>query len=107
VITNSLRQELDNDPIQISSVMPGLVATTPDRDNPEIVSGIVAMSGIDHEVKKGERLPDEILGGGQAVLSDFIIKPDDIADAVMYVLSVAGTLGVTEIVVRPNKRFEL
>lgn len=107
VITNSLRQELDNDPIQISSVMPGLVATNLGRDNPEILAGIVAMSGIQHDIKKGERLPDEILESGQALLSDFIIKPDDIADAVMYLLSAPGTVDITEIVVRPNKHFDL
>jgi hypothetical protein len=48
------------------------------------------MSGIQHEIKKGERLPDEVLESGRAVLSDFIIKPDDIADAVLYVLECAG-----------------
>ena len=107
VITNTLRAELDNDPIQISSVMPGLVATNLGRENPEIVAGIVAMSGIAHDVKRGERLPDEILDGAQALLGDFIIKPDDIADAVLYLLSVPGSVDVTEIVVRPNKRYNL
>jgi NADP-dependent 3-hydroxy acid dehydrogenase YdfG len=107
VITNALRHELDNDPIQITSVMPGLVATNLGRENPEIVAGIVAMSGIEHDTKKGERLPDEVLESAQAVLSDYIIKPDDIADAVMYVLGLPGTVDVTEIVVRPNKRYEL
>jgi NADP-dependent 3-hydroxy acid dehydrogenase YdfG len=107
VITNALRSELDNDPIQITSVMPGLVATNLGRENPEILAGIVAMSGIEHDIKKGERLPDEILEKGREVLSDFIIKPDDIADAVMYVLSVPSAVDVTEIVVRPNKYFAL
>jgi NADP-dependent 3-hydroxy acid dehydrogenase YdfG len=107
VITNTLRAELDNDPIQISSVMPGLVATNLGRENPEILAGIVAMSGIEHEIKKGERLPDEVLESGQAVLGEFIIKPDDIADAVLYLLSVPSSVDVTEIVVRPNKHFDL
>jgi NADP-dependent 3-hydroxy acid dehydrogenase YdfG len=107
VITNTLRAELDNDPIQITSVMPGLVATNLGRENPEILEGIVAMSGIQHEIKKGERLPDEVLESGRAVLSDFIIKPDDIADAVLYVLGVPGAVDVTDIVVRPNKYFAL
>jgi NADP-dependent 3-hydroxy acid dehydrogenase YdfG len=107
VITNTLRAELDNDPIQISSVMPGLVATNLGRENPEIVAGIVAMSGVEHEVKKGERLPDEILEGSQALLGDFIIRPDDIADAVLYLLSVPSSVDVTEIVIRPNKHFDL
>jgi NADP-dependent 3-hydroxy acid dehydrogenase YdfG len=107
VITNTLRAELDNDPIQISSVMPGLVATNLGRESPEILLGIVAMSGIEHEIVKGERLPDEVLEQGRAVLSDFIIKPDDIADAVMYLLSVPSSVDVTDIVVRPNKYFAL
>jgi NADP-dependent 3-hydroxy acid dehydrogenase YdfG len=107
VITNSLRNELAEDQIQISSVMPGLVATNLGRDNPEILAGIVAMSGIEHEIKKGERLPDSILESGQAVLSEFVIKPDDIADAVMYLLGAPGTVDVTDIVVRPNKAFDL
>jgi len=107
VITNALRNELDGDPIQITSVMPGLVATNLGRENPEILAGIVAMSGVEHDIKKGERLPDEILEKGREVLSDFIIKPDDIADAVMYVLSMPSAVDVTEIVVRPNKHFDL
>jgi NADP-dependent 3-hydroxy acid dehydrogenase YdfG len=107
VITNTLRAELDNDPIQISSVMPGLVATNLGRENPEIVAGIVALSGVEHDVKKGERLPDAILEGSQALLGDFIIKPDDIADAVLYLLSVPSSVDVTEIVVRPNKHYDL
>jgi NADP-dependent 3-hydroxy acid dehydrogenase YdfG len=107
VITNTLRAELDNDPIQISSVMPGLVATNLGRENPEIVAGIVAMSGVEHDVKKGERLPDAILDSAQGLLGDFIIKPDDIADAVLYLLSVPSSVDVTEIVVRPNKHFDL
>ena len=107
VITNTLRAELDNDPIQVSSVMPGLVATNLGRESPEILLGIVAMSGIEHEIVKGQRLPDEILEQGRAALSDFIIKPDDIADAVMYLSSVPNSVDVTEIVVRPNKYFAL
>jgi NADP-dependent 3-hydroxy acid dehydrogenase YdfG len=107
VITNTLRAELDNDPIQICSVMPGLVATNLGRENPEIVAGIVAMSGIEHDIKKGERLPDAVLEGARAQLGEFIIKPDDIADAVLYLLSVPSSVDVTEIVVRPNKHFDL
>jgi len=76
-------------------------------EDPEIETGVVAMSGIGHDVKKGERLPDAILESAQAVLGDFIFKPDDIAHLVMYVLGPPGTVGVTEIVIRPNKRYEL
>lgn len=41
------------------------------------------------------------------MLGEFIIKPDDIADAVLYLLSVPSSVDVTEIVVRPNKHFDL
>jgi NADP-dependent 3-hydroxy acid dehydrogenase YdfG len=107
VITNALREELENDPIKVTSVMPGLVATNIGRENPEIVSGIAVMTGIEHEVKKGERLPDEILERAREVLSEFVITPDDVADVVMYVLSVPNTVDVTEVVVRPHKQFDL
>lgn len=65
------------------------------------------MSGIQHDIKKGERLPDEILDGAQALLGEFITKPDDIADAVLYLLSVPSSVDVTDIAVRPNKHFDL
>jgi NADP-dependent 3-hydroxy acid dehydrogenase YdfG len=107
VITNALRDELENDPIRISSIMPGLVATNIGRENPEILEGIVAMTGIEHEIKRGERVPDDLLAKAREVLSDFVIAPDDIADAVMYLLGVPRTVDVTEIVVRPHKQFDL
>ncbi len=108
VITNSLRRELDNDPIQITSVMPGLVATNLARySDPAILAGLVAASGIEHELTVGERLPDDVLESAQSVLGDFIIRPDDIANAVAYVVSQPSSVDITEIVIRPNKHFDL
>jgi NADP-dependent 3-hydroxy acid dehydrogenase YdfG len=108
VITNSLRRELDGDPIQITSVMPGLVATNLGRySDPAILAGLVAASGIEHELTVGERLPDDVLESAQAVLGDFIIRPDDIADAVLYVVSQPSSVDITEIVIRPNRHFDL
>jgi NADP-dependent 3-hydroxy acid dehydrogenase YdfG len=108
VITNTLRRELDNDPIKITSVMPGLVATNLGRySDPAILAGLVAASGIEHELTVGERLPDDVLESAQAVLDDFIIKPDDVADAVLYVVSQPSSVDITEVVIRPNKHFDL
>ena len=108
VITNTLRHELDHDPIQVTSVMPGLVATNLARySDPAILAGLVAASGIEYEMKLGERLPDEVLESAQSILSDFIIKPNDIADAVLYVVSQPSSVDITEIVIRPNKHFDL
>ena len=61
VITNTLRAELDNDPDPDLLGDAGSGRDQLGRENPEIVAGVVAMSGIEHDVKKGERLPDAIL----------------------------------------------
>jgi NADP-dependent 3-hydroxy acid dehydrogenase YdfG len=107
VITNTLRLELLEDPIQVTSIMPGLAATNIGRNvDPAILEGVVAMSGIDAVVAPGERLPDDVLEAAQEALSDFIIKPDDVADAVFFVLTRPGRVHIPEIVIRPNKDFD-
>jgi NADP-dependent 3-hydroxy acid dehydrogenase YdfG len=108
VISDSLRQELLDDPIKITTVMPGLVATNIGRNvDIAILEGIVAMSGIDYTVKAGERLPDDVLQNAQAVLSDIMIRPEDIADAVIFAISQPESVQLSEILVRPNKDFDL
>lgn len=108
VITNTLRQELADDPIQVTSIMPGLVATNIGRNSdPELLRGIVALSGIDYEVVPGERMPDDVLLAAQAALSEIMIKPDDVADAVLYAVSRPAHVHIPEIVIRPNKDFDL
>ena len=108
VITNTLRHELLEDPIKVTSIMPGLVATNIGRNvDPAILEGLVAMSGFDVEVVPGERLPDDVLEGAQEAMSDFIIKPDDVADAVIFALTRPGRVHIPEIVIRPNKDFDL
>jgi NADP-dependent 3-hydroxy acid dehydrogenase YdfG len=107
VITNSLRQELLDDPIQVTSIMPGLVATNIGRNaDPELLAGIVAMSGMEVEIVPGERLPDDVLLAAQAVLADIMIAPDDVADAVLYAVTQPAHVHIPEIVIRPNKDFD-
>jgi NADP-dependent 3-hydroxy acid dehydrogenase YdfG len=107
VISNSLRQELLEDPIQITTIMPGLVATNIGRNvDVAVLEGVVAMSGIEYTVKAGERLPDEILEKAQVALNEIMIKPSEIADAVFYALSQPASVQVSEILVRPNKDFD-
>jgi NADP-dependent 3-hydroxy acid dehydrogenase YdfG len=108
VISNSLRQELLEDPIQVTTIMPGLVATNIGRNvDVAVLEGLVAMSGVEYSVQAGERLPDEILEKAQGVLNEIMIKPSEIADAVFYALSQPASVQVSEIVVRPNKDFDL
>jgi NADP-dependent 3-hydroxy acid dehydrogenase YdfG len=107
VITTSLRQELLDDPIQITSIMPGLVATNIGRNaDPELLAGIVAMSGLEVEIVPGERMPDEVLEAAQAALSTIMIAPHDVADAVLYAVTRPAHVHIPEIVIRPNKDFD-
>jgi NADP-dependent 3-hydroxy acid dehydrogenase YdfG len=108
VITNTLRDELADDPIQITSIMPGLVATNIGRNvDPAILEGLVAMSGLDAVVVPGQRLPDDVLEAAQEALNEIMIKPDDVADVVLFALTRPGRVHIPEIVIRPNKDFDL
>jgi NADP-dependent 3-hydroxy acid dehydrogenase YdfG len=108
VITNSLRDELLDDPIKITSVMPGLVATNLARTmDPALIEGFVAMSGVNATFVPGERLPDDVIVAAQAALSDIMIRAEDIAAAVGFVLTQPASVQISEIVVRPNKDFDL
>jgi NADP-dependent 3-hydroxy acid dehydrogenase YdfG len=107
VITNTLRQELLDDPIQVTSIMPGLVATNIGRNaSPELLAGVVAMSGIDAEIVPGQRLPDDVLEAAQSVLSDVMIAPEDVAEAVLFAVTRPAHVHIPEIVIRPNKDFD-
>ena len=107
-ISNSLREELADDPIQVVTVMPGAIATNFARNmDPEMISGLVAMSGMEAEFVPGERLPDEVLDAAQQALSELLATPEDVADAVLYAVSQPARVHISEIVVRPNKDLAL
>ena len=103
-ISNTLRKELIDDSIQVVTVMPGAIATNFARHfDPEVLQGLVAMSGTEVEITAGERLPDETLDAAQQALSEILARPDDVAEAVLYAVSRPARVHVAEIVVRPNK----
>jgi NADP-dependent 3-hydroxy acid dehydrogenase YdfG len=107
-ICNSLRKELEDDPIQVVNIMPGAIATNFARNfDPAVLQGMVAMSGLEAQPVKGERLPDDVLEAAQAALSDLLATPDDVADAVVYAVTRPPRVHVAEIVVRPNKDLNL
>jgi NADP-dependent 3-hydroxy acid dehydrogenase YdfG len=107
-ISKTLRVELLDDPIQVVTIMPGAVATNFARNfDPEVLRGMVAMTGLEADVTKGERLPDDVLDAAQAALSELLASPDDVADAVLYAVSRPSRVHVAEIVVRPNKDLNL
>jgi NADP-dependent 3-hydroxy acid dehydrogenase YdfG len=108
VITESLRKELVDDPIQVVTVLPGAVLTNFGRHlDPEVVQGFVAMTGVDATIVPGEHMPDDVIAAGQQALADIFVTPEDIADAVMYAVTKPARVHVSEIVVRPNRDLDL
>jgi len=107
-ISNSLRVELLDDPIQVVTVMPGAVATNFARNfDPAILEGMVAMTGAEIAVERGSRLPDEVLEQARAQLAELLCAPEDIADAVLWAVTRPATVQIAEVVVRPNRDLTL
>lgn len=107
-ISNTLRHELMDDPIQVVTVMPGAVATNFARNfDPSVLENLVAMTGGDATVRPGERLPDDVLDGARAALPDHLCGPQDIADAVLWAVTRPANVHVSELVVRPNRDLSL
>jgi NADP-dependent 3-hydroxy acid dehydrogenase YdfG len=107
-ISATLRHELEEDSIRVVNVMPGAIATNFARNfDPKIVAGIVGASGIPVEVKRGERIPDEVLAKVQPALRKLLASPEDVAAAVLFAVTQPIQVNVSEIVVRPQKQLAL
>jgi len=107
-IHNTLREELEGDTIRVTNVMPGAIATNFARNfDPAFVAGFVKATGVEIEVKKGERLPDEVVAKLQPALKQLLGSADDVARAVLYAVTQPIEVNVAEIVVRPPKQIPL
>ena len=107
-ISSTLRRELEEDSIRVVNVMPGAVATNFARNfDPALVAGLVQASGVQVELKRGERIPDEVLERLQPVMRQLLAHPDDVAEAVLYAVTQPIHVNVSDIVVRPPKQLNL
>ena len=107
-ISASLREELEGDTIRVVNVMPGAIATNFARNfDPEFVAGLVKATGSDVAVRRGERLPDEVLDKLQPRLKQVLGSAEDVARAVLYAVTQPIEVNVAEIVVRPPKQLAL
>ncbi len=107
-ISATLRKELEEDSIRVVNVMPGAIVTNFARNfDPEFLAGFVKASGADIEVKRGEKLPEEVLDGLQSKLKQLLGNAQDVVDAVLYAVSQPTHVNVSEIVVRPPKAISL
>ena len=107
-ISSTLRKELEEDSIRIVNVMPGAIATNFARNfDPAFVQGFVQAAGGNVEVKRGERLPDEIMDKLQPAMKQVLSSPDDVAEAVLFAVTQPSSVNIAEIVVRPPKQLAL
>jgi NADP-dependent 3-hydroxy acid dehydrogenase YdfG len=107
-ISSTLRRELEEDTIRVVNVMPGAIATNFARNfDPAFVQSFIQMAGVDVQVKKGERLPDEVMEKLQPVMKQLLGSPDDVAEAVLFSVTLPITVNIADIVVRPPKQLAL
>jgi NADP-dependent 3-hydroxy acid dehydrogenase YdfG len=107
-ISSTLRRELEEDSIRVVNVMPGAIATNFARNfDPALVASLVQSTGIEVEVKRGERIPDEVLDKLQPAMRQLLGNAEDVADAVLYAVAQPIHVNVAEIVVRPPKQLTL
>ncbi len=107
-ISSSLRDELEEDTIRVVNVMPGAIATNFARNfDPAFVEGFVKMAGLEVDVKKGERLPDEVFEKLSVQLRNLLGDPADVANAILYAVTQPIHVDIADIVVRPAKQLDL
>jgi len=104
-ITSTLREELEDTDIRVVCVMPGAVATNFGRNfAPATINALGALIGEELDFHQGDRLPDDSLEKAQAALAQSLATPDDVAEAVLFAVSVPSRVNIAEIVVRPAKQ---
>ena len=108
VISASLRDELEDDTIRVTNVMPGAIATNFARNfDREFVDRIVKMSGMEIQTQPGEHLPPEVLETLQANMKQLLGNPNDVARAVLYAVTQPIEVNIADIVVRPPRAMTL
>lgn len=104
VISASLRDELEEDTIRVTNVMPGATSTNFARNFPKpFVDRIVKMSGMDIQTEPGEHLPRETLDALADNMKQTLCSPADVAKAVLYAVTQPIEVNIAEIVVRPPR----
>jgi len=104
-ISRTLRNELEGDSIRVVTIMPGAIATNFGRNfDPAVIAPLVRVSGVEVELKRGERLPDAVFEKMPAAMRQTLGSPDDVANAVLFAVSQPIDVNVAEIVVRPPKQ---
>lgn len=103
-ISSSLRDELEDDTIRITNVMPGAIATNFARNfDRDFINTMGKMAGMDIELEKGDRLSPEALDTLAENMKQLLGHPNDVARAVLYAVTQPIEVNIADIVVRPPK----
>ena len=110
-LTESLRLALQGKGIRVTAVMPGAVATNLVRTMPQDqLFAIGRMFGLDPEqwgITPGDHLPQEVFDRVLAVARQFVMSPEDIADAVVFAVTAPEAVHINEIMVRPSQQLQV
>ena len=100
--------DFEDDTIRVVNVMPGAIATNFARNfDPEFLASFIKATGVKVELKKGEKLPDEVLDRLQGLMKQHLGNADDVADAVLYAVTQPIHVNIADIVIRPPKQLNL
>jgi hypothetical protein len=107
-ITEGLRRALVNHHIRVTNIMPGGVLTSMARNMPpEQLMALGRAFGIDPEaagLQPGQHLPPEILERAGEATANVLLKPEDVAEAMLFAVCQPPTVHVNELVVRPSRQ---
>ena len=97
-IAGTLRNEVEEDGIRVVNILPGAIATNFGRNFPaEFVDQLLTSVGLHAEFSTGDVLPESVLQDLNTRASAMFGSPDDIAQAVLYAVSVPADVSVSEI----------
>lgn len=104
-INASLREELEDDPIRVTSIMPGVFATNFARNfDRALVEGVAAAAGIEElDFDDQNRVSRETIEAMQAQMKPMLGDVNEIAKAVQYIVTQPIEIDIEELVIRPQK----
>jgi NADP-dependent 3-hydroxy acid dehydrogenase YdfG len=108
-INSTLRSELEDDSIRVTSVMPGAFASNFVRYyDPAVIDMILQSVGVtDVKFTQGDKVDSETLDRVQQAMQQVLGHPDEIAKAVLYIVNQPIEINIEELVIRPGKSLNI
>jgi len=104
MIGETLRIELENDPIRVVQIMPGAVLTNFGRNYPpQVVEGLMKSLGESAAPDMNGKFSEEVIERVQAKAAQMFAHADDVARAVVFAVTQPIALNIFELVVRPQR----